>query len=329
LKTKSFILLILCFALCLLFGGCFSDKPADSGQNGSGSGRSPILQANDASSATVYYATRDNKWLLPLTLPIQATKEVAFVALEKLLAGPPNEFAAPLIPSETKLIDVFLTSSVVHVDLSEQFLTIHPSSVSLAAQAIAATVLPLSGVDKIQIFVNGRPCPDIGDFPLSLPFGSEPLNIINPEEREEEEENAAFTCYFSDDLSMYLVPQTYIVPGADISPGELATAALERLLQGPSAESGLFPTFWETAEINGCAITDDVAVVDFSASSINYGGGAAAEQMFLKSLVYSLVSIDGINSVQFLLDGEKLEYLPEGSDVSKPLKADKPLNEVF
>lgn len=316
--------LILFCAACFLLAACEEQAPDNNDNNPV---RTPITQSKDATVATVYYATTDGQWLVPLTVPIQATREVARVALEKLLAGSPTDFASSPIPADTKLIDVFLTSSVVHVDLTDQFLNIDPERLPNAARAIAATVLPLTQVDQVQILVNGKPCPMIGDYDLSQPITLELLNVVNPEI-----EGNFITCYFSDNQGMYLVPLTYMIPenslNIDDLKSELAGLVLDELTKGPSEDSGLFGTFWEGTEVNGYRLNDTTLEVDFSEGVIAYGGGTTAEHLFLKSLVYSLTAIEGIDAVQLFIEGEKVEYLPEGSDVDKPLTPGDPLNMV-
>ncbi|MCL1816065.1 MAG: GerMN domain-containing protein, partial [Clostridiales bacterium] len=67
------------------------------------------------------------------------------------------------------------------------------------------------------------------------------------------------------------------------------------------------------------------AYVDFSAHLTGYGGGAAAENMMLSCLIYTLTAIPGISAIQVLIEG-RTGTLPEGLDISKPLTPQAPLN---
>lgn len=329
-KLKTLGLLLT--ALCLSLSACTWDTSEKPGGNEPPPVRSPLLQANDATTTTVYYTTTDHQWLVPLTLPIQATREVAQVAMEKLLAGPPNEFAASVIPTDTKLLDLYLTSRVVYVDVTKEFFELKPELAQKAAASIAATIAPMTQEHHIQILVEGKQGPLVGEMDFSQPFEPSYINLLNPPE-DGDAEGIAVTWYFSDGQGMFLVPQTYLIPleetqGQDL-PAFLAAYVVGALLAGPDEESGLYPTIWEGTRLLSTQVEKGIVQIDLSREALGYGGGSTAEQLFLKSLIHSLASIEGIHGLQLLFEGQKLEFLPEGSDVSGPLSLQEPLNMLY
>ncbi len=329
MKKIGYKSLLLPLIACALLGAsCALNPKPQPGDNEPPPVRTPLLQASDATTATVYYATADGQWLLPLTLPIKATREAARVAMEKLLAGPPNDFASAIIPGDTKLLDIYITSSVVFVDLTKEFLSLSPEGARQAASSIAATILPLGQGNAVQILIEGKPGPDLGDIDLSQPINLNYINSVSPDDS-----GMPLTCYFSDANAMFLVPQTFLVEDRDLKDDDylslLAEKTMEFLLEGPQEESGLFPTLWEGTQLLSCQVNNSIAWVNLSGDALAYGGGSAAEQLFLKSILYSLTSIKGITSVQLLIEGEKQEFLPEGSDISSPLEPYEPINMVY
>ncbi len=326
-KRKVICGLLLLLALLLVAGCQQQPEELEPGQ-----ARTPLLENQDTTTAVVYYATTDQQWLLPLTVPIKATREVGKVAMERLLAGPADDFAAAVIPADTKLRDLYSAGSVVYVDLTQEITTIDPQLAPLAVDSIVATVLPLAEENqKLQILVEGEVYPALGEVDISQPLGPVRVNCVNCDELAADQDSRELIYYFSDVNAMYLVPQTYVVPAEkwedqeDI-PSYLAGQILDKLLQGPTEDSHLLGAIWPETQILSCQVQDGIAQVDFSPEVLGYGGGAAAERIFLDSLIFSLTSLPEVRQVQILIDGEKVEFLPEGSDISQPLAPPPVLN---
>lgn len=310
--------------------------------------RRPILEESESTTATVYYATLDKKYLLPLNLTINATKEVARVAMEKLLAGPPTTYASPLLPQDTKLLDLYSSQSTVYVNVTSEILQLDRAQSQLAMDAILCTILPLAEGYNLQLLIEGQVCNRLGIVDISTPL-SRPMPGINVDVasrerwrlRENEEVSfggMALTYYLSDAQAMYLVPQTLFYlpedeadtagqPERQSRPAAYAWAVLTAMLEADETESGLYSPFWPGTEILDLWVEDNIAYVDFSAQLTGYGGGTAAESMMLSCLTYTLTSLPAISAVQVLIEGDT-GHLPEGFDISKPLTPQAPLNAI-
>ncbi|MDR2712781.1 MAG: GerMN domain-containing protein [Clostridiales bacterium] len=296
--------------------------------------RQPYLSTDEQSFTTVYYTTGDKRYLLPLTIPINNTREVAKIALEKLLAGPPDEFSSSVIPEGTKLRDVYMVGDTIFVDLTKDFLEVGEEEAQAAVDCIVQTVLPVTSRYLLQIMVEGQVCPELAGTDISLPLDDTPFNILNPQEAPKGKDICLITAYFCDEYAMYLVPVSIAMPRDLLMAAEdpelfLARETIELLLLGPDEDSGLFATFYPGAQLLSLEIKESIAYVNLSAEALDYGGGAAFEQLFVKSLVYSLTDLTGINAVQILIEGEIEQYLPEGMDVSTPIFPYDKINEPF
>ncbi|MEG1500502.1 MAG: GerMN domain-containing protein [Clostridiales bacterium] len=324
---KSILVIIVILIAAIALVACQpadSNAPSDSSES---SQRNPILEQKDTTTATVYYATTDNKWLVPLTLSINATREVAKVAMEKLLAGPPStDFAAPVIPEGTKLRDIYTISSIIYVDLTKEIQNIAPENAQIAIDAIVATVLPLAeDGHTLQILIDGKVADKLGEINISQPIAPKDINYQG-----ENQATAKITVYFGDNNAMYLVPLTYDIDKTEKpDPVYYSQKAIEKLLEGPSSDSGLMPTLWKGTKLLSLELIGQTINVNLDKEALDYGGGSAAEQMFVNSLIYSLTSIEGISDIQILIEGKKIEYLPEGTDVSQPLKATQLINSII
>lgn len=331
LLSKKFwepVFLILLFASILVLGGCFN---TGSTNNGNISERKPLLEETEATTVTIFFTTSNQSLLLPLNMTVPATHKVAQTSLEKLLAGPPNDFAFTVVPADTKLIDLYIVDEqkIVYADLTSQITQVTSASqAAVLLDSIVNTVLASAPEYQLQILVEGKKISDIGGLDVSKPLSASPPNVVN-----RGTQGTAITYYFGDDMAMYLVPQTLMVEESAITDQaapqeELAKIAIEQMLKGPEDDSGYYRTIWQGTKLLGLQVKDGVAYVDFSREVLGYGGGSAAERMLVDSLTYSLTNIEDIDAVQLLVEGEILEFLPEGTDVSQPISPSLPLNSV-
>jgi len=320
--------MILCgFFVLLLFvlTGCIWGKDitteedkSDPAKEGAAAGERKALLVKDQELVVVYFATSDRKNLVPVTLSIKPTNEAAKIAVEKLLAGPVNDFSLPTIPEGTKLKDLYLQGNTAYVDLTKQLLE---TSEELAQQTIDALVFTLTEfptVNDVQILIDGQIKESIGDVDISKPIARP--QTINYYGKKTPGKNLA-KVFYADNNAMYLVPVTLEVSGKNPP-----LSALEKLVAGPPEESGLIPTVWEGTGINSLHIENGLATVDFNAEVLGYGGGSAAETLLVNSVLCTLTQFDEVQGVQFLIDGGKIEYFPEGTDASSPLSAPHKIN---
>lgn len=337
------MLLPLFLILILSLSGCRPEEtpPAGDPNLPADSERLPVMEEIEVTNATVYYVTTDHQYLLPLNLTINATKEVAKVAMEKLLAGPPNAYVAGVIPADTKLLDLYSSNTTVYVNVTADILEVDPAQAQLALDSIRCTILPLVEGFKLQLLVEGKVLDELAEgvdisHPRSLPYVN-----VRPADQEKAQQNTAsytpLTYYVGDSQAMYLVPQTllYAPPEQEEPPlsGEAlaedqARAVVAALLADQPEDSGLFSPFWQGTELLNLYVEDGVAYVDFSAALLEYGGGSTFEVMMVSCLTQSLSRISGISAVQLLVEGRANASLPEGLDVSKPLTPIQVLNEV-
>lgn len=320
-KQISFLFLtvFVLFALC----AC-KDKEKDNPQDlrPDPAPRTELVTENAVTEVPVYYTTTDFSNLVPLTIAVNETKECAFVSLTKLLAGAPNDYVETPFPEGVKLKDLYVQEDTVYAEFTSELLTIEKEKAEIGIAAIAASIkssLP-AGINQLALVVDGETLEKLGGEKLPVTVG--PINYY-PKNRSPKEEDVLLTTYYSDGEAMYLVPVTQKTKGEN-----LPQEAVEALLAGPPAKSGLSNVFWKGTKCNHFTVKDGVATVDFSKEILGYGGGTAFETMMIDSLVYTLTQFEDIVTVQILIDGEKVDSLLEGSDIRSPLAPNRPLNLV-
>lgn len=123
--------------------------------------------------------------------------------------------------------------------------------------------------------------------------------------------------YFQDD-SGYLIPVMHKI---DWEEG-IAKAALRCLVEKEDNlkfdDLGLRHIIPSNTTINGMSINDGLAKVNFSRNILNVSN-ALEEANMVQGIVLTLCDFPAINQVQLMIDGETLETLKYGTDVSKPL----------
>lgn len=100
----------------------------------------------------------------------------------------------------------------------------------------------------------------------------------------------------------------------DTSKDDIVNKVLEQLAQSPKAE-GAESTGLDKFDFSKSKLDGTTAVVDLSG---DLSGGSLEEDVLARSIVNSLLSVDGIKAVEFTVNGEKAESLMGHVDISEP-----------
>ncbi len=122
--------------------------------------------------------------------------------------------------------------------------------------------------------------------------------------------------YYPDKNAISIFADERKVSETDAKDPEFVLKQLVLGTQNPKLEN-IIPS---STVINSCKVSDSVCVVDVSRDFIEIEG-SAAQEMAIYSVVNTLCSLDGINSVEFLVEGEK-HPLFGNYDFSSPFEAD-------
>lgn len=100
------------------------------------------------------------------------------------------------------------------------------------------------------------------------------------------------------------------------------TAAINALLAGPNiseSENGYMSLIPEGSKLLGASVNNRVATINFSEDFLFNKYGVEGIYGQLMQVVYTATAFSNIDSVQFLIEGAKQEYLGEGIYVGAPL----------
>lgn len=133
--------------------------------------------------------------------------------------------------------------------------------------------------------------------------------------------------YFPDEEALFLHPESRQVR---VLKEDLPQTIVSELIKGPQNKK-LYPSLPSSTRLLSLKIENQIAYVDLSQDfPRDYPGGTTGEHMALGSIVLSLTELDNIDSVQFLIEGEKVEVLAKGHiELLNPLARPISLGTVY
>ena len=155
-----------------------------------------------------------------------------------------------------------------------------------------------------------------------------PVEQFSPKESEPQTEQIPskpieakrkLTLYFvaiDSDGSIIRKPVVKTVPKTD-SP---LTDAIKNLLAGPDASDKVRTLIPSGTKLIGASVKNGIATLNFNEAFVfnqNFGNDGYSAQ--LQQIVYTATEFSTVNSVQFLIEGEKKDFLVEGLWIGSPL----------
>ena len=121
--------------------------------------------------------------------------------------------------------------------------------------------------------------------------------------------------YYANDDG-HIVPYVMSIPWEE----GIARAAVNNLIDSDElrdvlSDSGLNPVLPKGTEILGLTIRDGLAKIDFNSNFLNFSS-QKEEENGVNSVIYTLTEFPTIDMVQFMVEGETIETLVFGTDVS-------------
>lgn len=231
-------------------------------------------------------------------------EEILEDVLETLKGKPISEVLMPSIPENIEFGTYWIDNKIAYVNIfyKDMEKPLEDYDILMCRGAIVWTLTELDFIDGVCLIVNGKPIMTasgeyIGvltrdDFVIDASdISTEPLDEV------------MVKLYFANSESTGLeVEQRKIV----VNPNqELGRYVVEELIKGPLSDS-LKKTVPPETKVLDIKVVDKVCYVDFSSDFIlKHSGGTSQELLTIYSIVNSLTSLDGIEKVQFLIDGEK------------------------
>lgn len=276
--------------------------------------------SGEEGKAVIYFLTADRKYLVPVTVTYNSSAFGPRIAVEKLVAGIPVDFIESPLPEDVKLRQIFLQKGTAVVDFTKEFKNFSDAhEAQIALNALTLTLTEFDEIDSVKFLVDGEPLTELTGISLKQPLKRP--QFLNPVGSPGS--GRPVKVYYLNKEKALLVPVTFFLP-EDV---DLAKVVAEKLVKGPPEGLGLVSPFWPGTQVHQVKVDDQgIATVDFNSKLLEYGGGSSQEIALLESLVFTLTDLPQVEAVQVLIDGKKLPVLPEGSDISEPLRRPEDLN---
>ena len=232
------------------------------------------------------------------------TEDCVRALMEALLAGPDEPSLSSPIPEGTALKSLKVSGRRAQIDLSAQYARLTGIDLSLADYCITLTLTQLPNVNAVSITADGRELPYRETQTLTA---ADPLLSM----REDALRPITVSLYFLDPTSGALRAEKRALA---LYEGQTrVNALLEALAQGPESDAlaALLP---EEFTVLSARVEEGTCYLNLP-SDADLG---ISPRQTVESLVLSLCSLDTVERVQIVVDGEIAAQL-NGVNVGEPL----------
>ncbi len=223
----------------------------------------------------------------------ETPQQLAEALMEVLLRGPADETLKSTLPAGTTLLSLELDGDRAMVDLSAAYASLSGVALTLADGAIAMTLSQIPEISSVQITAQGR----------ELVYRErQVLNIrevlLTPEEDVISTVEACLY-YLDQEGRLTMTEQTL-----ELYEGDTQVSAVARALEDrPKDPDGLLPPLPEGFQVKSVWLEEDTCYVNLS-SALLEGLTDGAVRTALEALENSLRSLEAVEEVRFLVDGE-------------------------
>lgn len=281
----------LALALCLLLlSGCSGGTAPPEGHY------ALYFQERDLRHAAGDSALRAEWVRLPGSEALEGSA-LAAALLEELLAGPADETLKSAVPAGTSLLSLSLEGSQATVDLSSPYGTLSGVALTLADQAVVLTLTQLPEILSVKITVRGR----------ELAYRSKQVltarDVLSAPEGDVVS-TVDVMLYFLDEAGALTAEERTL----ELYEGDTQVGVVARALENGPAASGLSGVFPENFRPRSVWLEEDLCYVNLSSATLELLPEDAALGTALEALRRSLRSLETVEEIRFLVDGEFADY---------------------
>lgn len=232
----------------------------------------------------------------------KSVSQVAQALLEKLLAGPMDETLVNTIPAGTTLLSLELDGARALVDFSSAYSTLSGVELTLADYAIALTLTQLPEIASVSITVRGK------ELAYRTTQRFSPRDVLLSS-TEDVVGTVEAELYFRDSRGSLTAEERTL----ELYEGDTQVAAvLQGLEEGPQDRS-LLPVIPEGFRAKSVWLEESVCYVNLSGALLAELPEETTMAPVLKAMAFSLKSLDTVEEVRFLVDGEYAVWYGDAS----------------
>ncbi len=262
----------------------------------------------------LYFYDSANQELIPIerNIDISGTQEKAIKTIIEQLSLPPENLQS-LIPAYTNVQSVSFqrdTCIITFQDLSVTELIDSVVKESAAVYSLVNSITEFPGIHKVQLKIDGKQDPYFHRY-ISI---EHPLTRMTGQLMRGINTLIFFYHYPTDSIMAEFreIPQQESLDKA-------AFNVVNQLIIG-SSQRDLNSLLPQGTQINRAWVENAICHIDFSKEVRRFSLGASEELALVNLLVLSLTEIEGIERVQFLVEGQNVFTLGGHMAVDKPLQ---------
>ena len=224
----------------------------------------------------------------------QALAEALMV---QMLAGPSDATLVNPIPAGTELLSLELEGAKALVDLTSAYRSLSGVELTLADYAITLTLTQLPQVAVVSITVRGQELAyrDMQTFTPRDVLLSSNEDVIG---------TVPATLYFLDEAGDLAAEERTL----DLYEGDTQTSAVVSALEAGPEDRSLRPVQPQGFQVKSTWLEEDVCYVNLSSTQLEALPEDADLSLTLEALARSLCSLDTVDEVRFLVDGDFAEW---------------------
>ena len=280
---------VLCALLTLLSGCTYAAVTSRQDQES----YDLYFRERELSAAAGGDALRTEQVYLPEEIDREDTLQTAQALLEMLLDGPLDETMRSPFPTGTSLLSLTLEGGRAVVDLSSAYGTLSGVSLTLADYAIALTLTQLPEISEVRVTVRGQELA----YRSSQRF--RPRDVLFTT-TEDVVSTVTAVLYFLDENGGLAPVETDV----ELYEGDTQVGGVIKALEEGPEEKSLRPVLPDAFRVKSAWLEENVCYVNLSSAALPELTDEQALLPAVEALVRSLCSLESVEEVQFLVDGE-------------------------
>lgn len=237
-------------------------------------------------------ALRAEKVVLPTDLQGDV-KKTATALVTRLLEGPGDETLKSPFPSGTMLLSLDIAGDRALVDLTSVYGNLSGVALTLADYSIALTLTQLPEISVVNVTVRGKNLSyrDSQDFMERDVLFSTTEDVVS---------TLPVTLYFLDETGS-LSPEESVL---ELYEGDTQVGAIIKALENGPQSKYLNPVFPENFQVKAAWLEENICYVNLSSAALAELPEGSTLQTAAVAMVRSLSSLEQVNEVRFMMDGE-------------------------
>lgn len=279
-----------------------------------------IKMAEGTDSFNMYYINTNTNTLEIEKRAINSVTDQKLMfntVVEEYFAGSKNANLGLMLPNEFQVKEKRYSGTTAYIDLAGSYNEMPSNLRILSMGSLVYTLTDLSFIDNVSVSVEGLPMMDRDNDKIAV-FNREVV-MNNPTVNPEKTNWQVVSLYFANQDGSKLVSQQR---GIEVKQSlSLEYQIVEQLIKGPDISDGstLLQTVPSDTKIKDIKTEEGICYVNLSRDFVKKKGNVS-ELIIIYSIVNSLTELEGVNKVQFLIEGEKINEYNGDLDFSKPFE---------